>query len=123
MTIALLVLKTGQVLVSQTDELQYEPKVHCICPYLVGGKTKVTMTPWPEYTEDDHILLHSDDLLTVCEPSPAVLEVYLKKLGKTMDDLKEASKPVILTEEDNPLPILDGDDNEYEPRYTEEPVY
>ena len=122
-SIALLLLKTGQTLVSETDELEYEPKVHCTCPHLVGGKTKISVTPWPEYTDDDHILLRSEDLLTVCEPSPEVLEAYLKKMGKTLDDLKQSSKPVILTEHENPHPILDEDEQEYEPRYVEEPIY
>ncbi len=122
-SIALLVLKTGQSLVSQTDELDHEPRVHCTCPYLVGGKTKVTLTPWPDYTEEDHILLRSEDLLTVCEPSPEVTEAYLKKLGKTLEDFKKEPKRVILNEEDNPHPILDGTDDEYEPLYREDPIY
>ena len=122
MTIALLVLKTGQVLVSQTEELPVEPRVHCFCPHLVGGKTKITLAPWPDYTEEDHILLNSDDLLTVCQPSPKVRDAYLKKLGKTMEELTELTKPVILTEEEATDPIL-SDDDDYEPRYQEDPIY
>ena len=45
----------------------------------------------------------------------------LDKLGTTEEKLAEATKPVILTEADNPDPILD--DEEYEPRYVEAPLY
>tara|TARA_B100000073_G_scaffold195352_1_gene161801 strand:- start:1403 stop:1681 length:279 start_codon:yes stop_codon:yes gene_type:complete len=90
-------------------------------PYVVTGKTKITLSPWPEYSDDDHILLHSDSLLTVCEPSAKVKQAYLDKLGTTEEKLAEATKPVILTEADNPDPILD--DEEYEPRYVEAPLY
>lgn len=121
MSIALFLLKQGTTLVAQSEQLEAEPKVHLLSPYAVSGKTKITLTEWPDYSEDDHILLHSDSLLTVCEPSPKVKQAYLDKLGTTEEVLNSATKPVILTEEDNPDPILD--DEEYEPRYVEEPIY
>lgn len=121
MSIALFLLKQGTTLVAQSEQLEAEPKVHLMSPYAVSGKTKITLTEWPDYSEDDHILLHSDSLLTVCEPSPKVKQAYLDKLGTTEEVLNTPTKPVILTEEDNPDPILD--DEEYEPRYVEEPIY
>ena len=116
--LALIVLKTGQTLVSQTDELEYEPKVHLLKPYIVSGKAKVTLTPWPEYTNDAHILLRSDDLLTVCEPTESIVESYAKKVGKKPEDfvVNEEDQPEFLTEDEGEVP--DGD--EYEPRYREE---
>lgn len=84
---------------------------------LVSGKTKLTLTRWPEYTRDEHILLHSDALLTVCEPTPAVREAYLKKTGLTEEDLKVPEAPVTLDEDET---VPEGD--EYEPRYYEEPL-
>jgi hypothetical protein len=116
MNLALILLKTGQSLVSQTEELEYEPKVHLYQPYLVSGKTKVTLTPWPDYVIDEHILLSSDTLLTVGEPTAKIKKAYLDKIGKTEEELKPKPQPVILTEEEQ-LPDLDDDD--YEPEYVE----
>lgn len=111
-------MKTGQTLVAQTEQLEYEPKVHLVDPYEVTGTKAVTLKEWPLYTDDDHILLQSDTLLTVCEPSIKIRQAYLKKIGKTEDDFKPEPIPVLLTEDEN---VPDNED--YEPRYIEEPVY
>tara|TARA_B100001564_G_scaffold335077_1_gene324150 strand:+ start:427 stop:591 length:165 start_codon:yes stop_codon:yes gene_type:complete len=54
----------------------------------------------------------------VCEPSEAVLEAYLKKIGKTIEDFTREPETVMLTEDET---VPEGED--YEPRYVEEPVY
>ena len=116
MNLAVILLKTGQSLVSQIEELEYEPKVHLFQPYLVSGKTKVTLTPWPDYVADEHILLSSDTLLTAGEPTVKIKKAYLGKIGKTEEDLKPKPQPVILNEEEQ-SPELEDDD--YEPEYVE----
>lgn len=73
---------------------------------------------WPDYTDDEHILLTSDTLLTVCEPNEQVRDAYLKKIGKTLEDLTSGPEPVMLTEDET---VPDGED--YEPRYVEDPIY
>ena len=105
-------LKSGEYLISQSEELDYEPKVHLIEPHTVSGKTKVTLTPWPLHTNDKHILLRSDDLLTVCEPTDKLVQSYLNMIGKTLEDIKPKEQPVLLQEEEM-VP------EEYEPRYQE----
>ena len=117
MNVAIIILKNGTHLVSQTDQLEYEPKVHLVNPHTISGKTKLTLSSWPEFTDDDHILLRSDDLLTVCEPTKKVFDAYLKVIGKTEEDLTVRPEPVIMNEEFNPEI---HDDEEYEPRYIEE---
>ena len=102
-----------------------EPRVHLLEPMVVSGATKVTLTPWPKYTDEKHILLHSDSLLTVMEANEAVELAYLKKIGKTVEDFIEPSPPVLLNEEEQvpteQQPYFDHlNDDEYEPRYTEE---
>ena len=114
MNLALILLRTGQTLVSQMEQLEMEPAVHLISPHVISGKSKVALTRWPDYTNDIHILLRSEELLTVCEPTDKIAESYLKKVGITLEDLNPEPKPVILTEDT----ILD--DEEYEPRYVEE---
>ena len=121
MNLALIYLKTGQVLVSRSEELEYEPKVHLIEPYSVSGQKKITLTPWPPYTDDGHILLKSDDLLTVCEPTQEILESYAKKVGADPASfiVKEEDKPVLLNEDEGQVVIPpEGDDYE-DPPYTE----
>ena len=118
MNIALVILKNGIALVSQSDELEYEPKCHLTRPMAIGGTKNVVLTPWPAHTDDTHILLRSEDLLTVCEPNEKVLNAYMKKCGIKASDLNQAPQPVILNEETQPP--FPEDDDEYEPHYVEE---
>lgn len=121
MNISLVILKNGITLVAQSDELEYEPKCHLTKPFAVSGDKNVVLTPWPKYTDDEHILLRSEDLLTVCDPTDKVLQAYMKKCGIKAKDLNAAPKQVILNEEQQP-PFYPEEDleDEYEPRYVEE---
>ena len=122
MNLALILLKTGQTLIADHEMLDYEPKVHLISPYEVTGKTKAVLSAWPAHANDQHILLRSEDLLTVCEPADGIVKSYLNKVGKTEADLKVIERPVILNEEvQDQIPF--DDDEDYEPRYIEEDVY
>jgi len=109
----LIILTSGETLVSYAEELDYEPKCHMISPYLVSGKTKVTLTKWPSHTDDEHILLKSDDLLTVCTANEKVTNLYTSKVKDP--GLDKPSKSVMLSE-DEQVPNFD----EYEPKYIEE---
>ena len=86
----------------------------------ISGQSKLTLKPWPDYTDDEHILLTSDTLLTVCEPTELVRDAYLKKIGKTLEDLTTEPERVMLNE-DETVPEIEGED--YEPRYVEDPIY
>ena len=118
MNLSLLILKSGTKLLSQSEELDYEPRVHLIEPYEVTGKTKVTLSPWPGHTDDKHILLNSADLLTVVTPTKSLADSYLKKVGKTMEDLQPKENKVLLNEQDL-IPDPPSDEG-YEPYYVEE---
>ena len=120
MNITLVLLKCGVTLVSQTEQLDYEPSCHLIEPMTFSGETKITLKRWPAQCADDHILLRSEDLLTVCEPTEALVKTYLKKIGKTMADLKTEPKQVILNEEPDLGLGEPNFDDDYEPRYIEE---
>ena len=121
MNLLLVLLKSGTTLISLSEELEYEPKCHLIEPHEVTGKSKITLTPWPPHTDEKNILLHSDSLLTVVEPTLTLANQYLKKIGKTMEDLQTKDNRVLLTEDENvpdlPPPIPE---DEYEPQYIEE---
>ena len=75
------------------------------------------LSRWPENTNDEHILLKSEALLTVCEPTDTLREAFMKKIKLTEADLKEKPVPIILNEDEN-VPELLADD--YEPQYVEE---
>ena len=81
----------------------------------MSGKTKLSLQRWPDHTNDEHILLSSDNLLTVCEPTQAVREAYLNKTGLTEEDLMPKEEPKVLLNEDDDLASYD----EYEPDYQE----
>ena len=119
MDLAIVVLKTGQTLIAATDQLEYEPKVHLLCPCVISGKQKVLLTRWPEHTPDEHILLQSDILLTMCEPTEAVAEAYTNKFSKQISEARKKAEPIVLNEDNIPT----EPDDEYEPKYIEDPIY
>lgn len=122
MQLSLILLKHQNLsLVSLTDEMPAEPRVHLVQPYVVGGKTKLTLTPWPDHTNDVDILLHSESLLTVCDPTEELAELYLKKIGKTIEEINKDPDRVLLNEGENVLDQLTSPmyNDEYEPRYIE----
>jgi hypothetical protein len=116
MNVVLVILKDGKYIISVVEELEYEPKCHMIEPLLVSEE--YTFTLWPSYTDDRDILIHTTDILTVCEPAEKLKTEYLDKIGKTEEDLTPKPNPVILNESADPDDV-DWDD-EYEPFYTEE---
>jgi hypothetical protein len=121
MNLLLLVLKNDTYLVSLVETLEYEPNCHLQYPHTfkpyksAGG---YTFQPWPQYSGDEDILIHSTDILTICEPEDRLREAYLKKIGKTEEDLTETSKQVILNEDIDPDSLDWVDD--YNPPYVEE---
>ena len=90
---------------------------------MVGGKTKVTLTAWPPHASDQHILLHTDSLLTVCDPSPTVTALYLKKINKKLEDFQPKLDDRVLLNEDEQVPtddyVRENDIDDYEPAYQE----
>ena len=115
--IALILLQNGSQLVSLIEQLEYEPSVHLHKPHTFTGKSKLTLSRWPEHATDEHILFKSDSLLTVCDPTPELRSAYMKKVGLTEADLMPKPVPVILNEEEQVPPEYEED---YEPRYVEE---
>lgn len=110
---ALIILQTGVTLVALTEQLEYEPSCHLKKPHTISGKQKIVLTPWPEHTQDEHILFKSDSLLTICEPTEQLRAAYLKKIGMKESDFNTDPQPILLNEEEN---VVD----DYEPRYVEE---
>jgi len=115
MQLLLLFLKTGQILISLSEQLEMEPRVHLIEPYEVNGKTKLTLTQWPPYSNEKDILMSSESLLTVVEPDDVIRDAYLKKIGKTLEDIQPKDDKVLLNEEEEVGEY--SEDEPYEPFY------
>lgn len=99
MILTLLLLNSGEYLISQAEQLEYEPRCHLKQPYQVTGMGQFTLEKWPKYTDEEDILLHTEVIKTLCEPTVSLLEQYLEKIGKTREEV-EAQERRLLTEED-----------------------
>ena len=84
-----------------------------VCPMEVTGKTKLSLTPWPPYTDDKHILMDSSSLLTISTPNDKLVELYNSKV-----DVTDLPSPPVLLQEGETVP--DPEDDLYEPMYIEE---
>jgi hypothetical protein len=123
MEVAVFILRTGERLVAQGEQLETEPRCHLQEPYEVSGKTTLTLTPWLKgLTNEQHFLLHSESLLTVCDVTDELKASYAKKVGKKVEDFqpKEQEEEKILLNEDEQMPSAGYDDDHgYEPSYQE----
>ena len=90
-TIKVIVLTmTQQLLISEVEEVQAvvpgEPDCRLINPFVITtSDQKITLeegvlvlAPWLiNITRDDIFMISSDKILTLCEPTPTLLEKYL----------------------------------------------
>lgn len=76
--IILLLLHSGEVLISEIEEVGSElgePDCKLVKPFLV--KSDLTLEPWMNsYTMEDTFMIHSDKILTITKPRPTILEKY-----------------------------------------------
>lgn len=99
MILTLLLLNSGEYLISQTEQLEYEPRCHLKQPYQVTGMSPFELERWPRYTDEEDILLHTEVIKTLCEPTESLVEQYLQKVGMTREEIESQEKK-FLTEED-----------------------
>ena len=74
-----LLLKVDTVLVSEIEEVPSElgePDCRLINPYEVNDDYE--LQSWPEVTNQKELMIHSDSILTVVDPTPEIIEKYLK---------------------------------------------
>ena len=72
-------LQTNQILISQIDEVPAavpgEPDCKLVNPFII--KEDNILEPWLlNITKDDNFMLSSDKILTLCDPTPTLLEKY-----------------------------------------------
>lgn len=78
-TIKCLLINVDGVLITEVVELESdfgEPDWKLINPYRIDGEGN--LTPWPDVTEQREIKIISDNVLTVVDPKPEIIEKYLE---------------------------------------------
>mgnify|MGYP001427653625 CR=1 FL=1 len=82
-TIKVLVLTTTQqLLISEIVEVAAvdigQPDCKLVNPFVINTESGQTiLEPWLlDITQDDTFMMSSDKILTLCEPTPALLEKY-----------------------------------------------
>ena len=79
-----LVTKHGLVLVTQIEEVDSdlgEPDCKLINPYeLYKEKTEYKLRKWPDFSDQKELMIHSDSLFTIVDPTVWQVEMYAKEL-------------------------------------------
>lgn len=74
-----LLLKVDTVLITEIIEVGSElgePDCKLINPYEFFDVDD--MKPWPEITNQSELMIHSDSILTIVDPTPEIVEKYLE---------------------------------------------
>lgn len=74
-----LLLKVDTVLITEIVEIGSElgePDCKLINPYEFFDVDD--MKPWPEITNQSELMIHSDSILTIVDPTPEIVEKYLE---------------------------------------------
>ena len=75
-----LYLKNNLLLLAEVVEVSAdigEPDCKLVKPYLVN-QSSLHISPWLDFSPQDVILMRSDDILTMVEPSEKLKDEYLK---------------------------------------------
>ena len=78
-----LLMDVDNVIISEVIEVDAElgrPDCKLISPYLF--KSIDDMIPWPKATNQRELMIRSDDILTIADPSQEVIEKYLELTGE-----------------------------------------
>ncbi len=74
-----LLLKVDTILVTEIIEVGSElgePDCKLINPYEFFSEDD--MKPWPEVTNQTELMIHSDSILTIVDPTPEIIKKYLE---------------------------------------------
>ncbi len=78
-TIKCLLLKVDTVIVTEIEEIDAEfgePNCKLINPYEFTSEKK--LVPWPEVTNQKEMMIQSDSILTIVDPSTEIIKEYLE---------------------------------------------
>ena len=104
MAVKLMLLKTGETLITDAKEVVQEEQVRGYLftkPHYVKTQEKnvlmesdtgksnyeldVLLSPWMILSSDTSFVITADTVSTICEPIPSVKEMYLNKTTASMD--------------------------------------
>jgi len=74
-----ILLNVDNVLITEIEEVQSElgePDCKLINPYQFFGEDD--MRPWPSMVDQNELMIHSNNILTIADPIPEIIEKYLK---------------------------------------------
>ena len=74
-----LLLKINMVLITEIAELVSqlgEPDCKLINPHQIDKEGN--LIPWPDITDQNEMLIHSDSILTIVDPKKEIVEKYLE---------------------------------------------
>ena len=78
-TVKCLLVDIDNVLISEVEEIDSaigDPDCKLIKPYRFYGVDK--MEPWVKASNQTEYMIRSSDILTIADPTPEVVEAYLK---------------------------------------------
>ena len=80
-----LLLKNGDLLISQIMEVDTElggPDCKMIKPYkMVKDGDEYKLETWLDFTSQNEMMIHSDSILTIVTPTPAILAEYVELIA------------------------------------------
>ena len=80
-----LLLKNGDLLISQIMEVDTElggPDCKMIKPYkMVKEDNEYKLETWLDFTSQNEMMIHSDSILTIVTPTPAILSEYVELIA------------------------------------------
>ena len=78
-SIKCLLLDVDNVIITEVEEVQAEigdPNCKLINPYRFYPDKDIE--PWPKATNQKELMVRAEDILTMADPTPEVIEKYLK---------------------------------------------
>jgi len=78
-----LLLKVDTVLITEINEVGSElgePDCKLINPYVLkkGNSDDYYLEPWLDFTNQKELMIHSDSILTIADPTDKIVEKYLE---------------------------------------------
>jgi hypothetical protein len=84
-TVKCVLINVDVVLITEVVEIDTEignPNCKLINPFLfkksLGDDDQFYLEPWPEVTYQKEIMMRSEDILTIADPLPKIVEKYLE---------------------------------------------
>jgi hypothetical protein len=85
--VALVQLVNNSYVICDLELLEEEPCYYMKNAYEIKedpllGFNGVQLVKYPKYTEDEGCLMHTEKIITMVDPSPKIVESYMKVIGE-----------------------------------------